>query len=133
MEDGGAATMRSGEVEATSLEQLAHLADDLLHQARAVRVHYEEAARRLEGHGHAEGSPAPMRVSPRDEPALQTVDPLEEARLVATNMASYGQDRQEAERFLSDTFGVDDAATIVDDAYGPEIAPQRRRLFARGR
>ena len=45
-----------------------------------------------------------------------------QARMVSLNMALNGAPREEAERYLSQNFGLADAGPLLDDAYGRDAS-----------
>jgi DivIVA domain-containing protein len=54
---------------------------------------------------------------PGDEPAADTEDDVEGARLIALNMALNGQSREETDKYLAENFDLADRSALLDEVY----------------
>jgi hypothetical protein len=133
------------ELDATDirLEQLADLADALVEQVGAVRLHYEQLQRTLdepvtEPAAATVGGARP--VAPAFEDKLldtegESVD--DSARLVVMEMAMSGSSRDETKAYLREALELDGGDPIVDEVFdrteAAQAAPLHRRLFSRRR
>jgi hypothetical protein len=89
------------------MDELVERADELLQRATALRQRCQRMNERLEQLARATPGAAPTRSS----------DLSEGMRVVATNLALSGADRDEVESRLRETFGNVDSGPILDEVF----------------
>jgi hypothetical protein len=89
-------------------DHLAERADELLRSATALRQRCERMNERLEELAQA---------APDATPVTQPDDQSEGMRVVATNLALSGVDRDEVDSRLRETFGAVDSGPILDEVF----------------
>ena len=101
------------------LDELASLADELLHQATDVRRQWAELGEALglepAPQPQAQGAAGPPQAS--EQPAWPEADPV---RLVALDMTLAGRSREDVREYLRATFGKDVGADVLDEIFSEE-------------
>lgn len=105
-------------------DRLAERADELLQRATALRQRCQRLNERLE---------ELARATPGAGPNMPP-DPSEGIRVVATNLALSGAEREEVDSRLRETFGAVDSGSILDEVFAAAAKsskPPRNGRFAR--
>ena len=99
------------------LDELAALADELLHQATDVRRQWAELgeALGLEPAPQPQAQEAPAEGA--EQPTWPEADPV---RLVALDMMLAGRSREEVREYLRATFGKDVGSDVLDEIFSEQ-------------
>ncbi|HEX2087327.1 MAG TPA: hypothetical protein VHF89_16710 [Solirubrobacteraceae bacterium] len=100
------------------LDELAALADELLHQATDVRRQWAELGETL----GLEPAPQPRAQQPAEEPRPAPAEwpEADPVRLVALDMMLSGKSRAEVSEYLRATFGEDVRPDVLDEIFTDE-------------
>jgi hypothetical protein len=103
------------------MDELVERADELLQRATALRQRCQRMNDRLEELARATPGAAPT-VPP---------DPSEGIRVVATNLALSGAERDEVDSRLQEAFGNVDSAPILDEVFAAAAKSTKRAANGR--
>jgi hypothetical protein len=124
---------RAGTTTPPGLDELVERTERVQREAAALRERHRKMSERIAAatggatpRGRAAPSPAPKRRPEREAP-----DAAETVRLVVTDLALTGANRETADTHLRETLGSEDHQEILDEVFGSEAGGRRRRRFRR--
>jgi hypothetical protein len=126
----------SGTAGTTSPPELAELVERterLQQEAAALRRRHRTMSERLDAAVDTASSDGAAAPPPQPSPSPEPSDSAKTARLVATDLALTGADRETADAHLRETLGSEDHQDILDEVFGTEAGKRRgkRRRFIR--
>ena len=126
---------RAGTAAPPGLDELVERTERLQREAAALRERHRKMSERLDaatGPTTSHGRVAPP-AAPKVGPKREARDPTETVRLVVTDLALTGANRETADAHLRETLGSEDHQEILDEVFGTQGGERRRRRFRRRR
>jgi hypothetical protein len=121
----------AGAATPAGLDELVERTERLQREAAALRKRHRKMSERLDAAADAARSDEAATPSSQPVPAQASSDPAETVRLVVTDLALTGADRETADAHLRENFGSEDHQDILDEVFGSGEAKRRRRRFRR--
>ena len=126
---------RAGTTAPPGLEELVERTERLQREAAALRERHRNMSKRIDAATEgatSSGRAAPLSA-PKPPPDREGPHATETVRLVVTDLALTGADRDAVDEHLRENLGSEDHQGILDEVFGSPTGGRKRRRFRRRR